>query len=65
MEMLNFRYRSTKVAEERKREGEGGKRKGHALDMHHCSRHSGQFIKIIKPSLVLKVEPTIKLTETE
>lgn len=46
--------------EERVREE--GKRKGHASDTHHCSLHTGQFIKIIKPSLVLKVEPTINLT---
>jgi len=41
---------------------EVGKEKGHASDMHHCSLHTGQFIKIIKPSFVLKVKPTINLT---
>lgn len=41
---------------------EVGKRKGHASDMHHCSPHTGQFIKIIKPSSALKVEPIINLT---
>lgn len=41
---------------------EEGKGKGHASDTHHCSLHTGQFIKIIKPSLVLKVGPTINLT---
>lgn len=45
-----------------KREREEGKRKGHASDTHQCSLHTGQFIKIIKPSLALKVEPTINLT---
>lgn len=44
---------------------EEGKRKGHASDMHQCSLHTGQFIKIIKPGLALKVEPTINLTETQ
>lgn len=41
---------------------EEGKRKGHASDTHQCSLHIVQFIKIIKPSLALKVEPTINLT---
>lgn len=41
---------------------EEGKRKGHASDMHQCPLHTGQFIKIIKPSLAPKVEPTINLT---
>lgn len=36
---------------------EEGKRKGHASDTHQCSLHIVQFIKIIKPSLALKVEP--------
>lgn len=44
---------------------EEGKRKGHASDMHQCSLHTGQFIKIIKPGLALKVEPTINLTGTQ
>lgn len=33
-----------------------------ASDTHHCFLHAGQYIKIIKPSLELKVEATIKLT---
>lgn len=47
---------------ERERVREEGKRKGHASDMRQCSLHTGQFIKMIKPSLTLKVEPTIKMT---
>lgn len=50
------------VVDEKEKEGEGGKRKGHASDTDQCSVHKGQFIKIIKPSLVLKVKPTINLT---
>lgn len=46
----------------RERVREEGKRKGHASDMHQCALHTRQFIKIIKPSLALKVEPTINLT---
>lgn len=41
---------------------EDGKEKGHASDMHHCSLHARLFIKIIKPSGVLKVKSTINLT---
>lgn len=46
----------------RKEEGVREEGKGHVSYMHHCSLHTGQFIKIIKASLALKVEPAINLT---
>lgn len=47
---------------EREKERKKGERKDHASDMHRCSPHTGQFIKIIKLSLALKVKPPINLT---
>lgn len=46
----------------KKRVRKEGKRRGHASDTHRCSLHTGQFIKIIKPWLAVKVKPTLNLT---
>lgn len=43
-------------------EGERERRRGHASGTHQCSPHTGQFIRIIKPCLTLKVKLTINLT---
>lgn len=40
----------------------GKRRRGHASGTHQCSPHTGQFIRIIKPCLALKVKLTINLT---
>lgn len=64
--MLNYRCRGGHMAggsmgcwEIRKeRVREKVKERGHTSDMHRCSLHKGQFIKIIKPSIVLKVKLT-------
>lgn len=40
--------------------GRGGR--GHASGTHQCSPHTGQFIRIIKACLALKVKLTINLT---
>lgn len=50
---------------EEEREGvreRGKRRRGHASGTHQCSPHTGQFIRIIKPCLALKVKLTINLT---
>lgn len=46
-------------------EREGADEGGGEEEEDRCSAHTGQFIKIIKPGLVLKVEPTINLTGTQ
>lgn len=47
---------------EKSRVRKEGERRGHASGTHQCSPHTGQFIRIIKPCLALKVKLTINLT---
>lgn len=50
------------VRESRRMRRRMRRRRGHASGTHQCSPHTGQFIRIIKPCLTLKVKLTINLT---